>query len=210
MSYAVAQVRTVRPLPRWVMYAAIGQFVIAALFGMAMLIGIAIGHLPLDTYDNRIIQQGNIAGYVILWVALLWISVCLLSAGLGGTRMARMRSGSLLVGRAIWVWMFVVGVPCALIGAGIESNVWHDLRSGPATMRGTVTAASSDDEQKKDSHGNYYTVTTYHLTIGGLTFNSSVGDMADIFKRATVGRCATVSYGRYSHELVDLTACPTR
>jgi hypothetical protein len=124
--------------------------------------------------------------------------------------MAGTRSGSLLVGRAIWVWMLVVGIPGVLIGAGLESNVWHDLRSGPATIRGTVTAASSDDEQKKDSHGNYYTVTTYHLTIGGLTFNSSVSDMANVFERATVGRCAVVSYGRYSHELVDLTACPTQ
>ncbi len=92
----------------------------------------------------------------------------------------------------------------------MESNVRQDLTSGPAAIRGTVTAASSSDEQQTDSHGNSYTVTTYHLTIGGQTFSSSVSNMADVFKRAAVGRCAVVSYGRHTHELVDLTSCPPR
>ncbi len=111
MLYAIT--RAAGPIPRWVTYTAIGWFVVVALLGIILLPGIVIGYLPVGTYNTRILEQGNLAGYVILWVGVMWISVCLLAAGLGATRM---RSGSLLVGRGVWVWMFVIGVPCLLIG----------------------------------------------------------------------------------------------
>ena len=69
-----------RPLPGWVMLSAIGQFVVSSLVGIALLLGTATGHLPVGDFDQHILQQGDVAGYVILWVALLWISLCLLAA----------------------------------------------------------------------------------------------------------------------------------
>jgi hypothetical protein len=202
-----AMARMAGPIPRWVTFTAIGQWVGAFLVGCVLFSEVIIGYLPLGTYDTRIIEQGNIVGYLLLWLAVLWVSTCLLAAGLGASRL---RSGGLLAGRGLWVSMLVGGISCALIGASIESTVWQDLSSGPVTLRGTVTAAYSSNEHKMDTKGRNFIVTTYHVTIGGQTFSSSADGLADVFKRATVGRCAAVSYGRHSHELVDLTSCPTR
>ena len=130
-----------------------------------------------------------------------------LGCGLGATRM---RSGSLLVGRGLWVWLFVVSVPCILIGPGRESAVWKDLRAGPTMARGMVTAASSDDAQGTDSHGNTYDYTIYHLTVAGLTFTSSVDAMADLYTRVPQGHCVVVTYGRYSHTLTAIAPCGAR
>ena len=197
--------RAMSSIPRWVRYAAIGQFILLAVGGGVLMTLTIVGALPLGNYAKHITEQGDIAGYVILWFAVLWFATCLLSAGLGGTRM---QGGYLLVGRAIWVWLFVVAVPCLAIGYAREADVLRDLQVGAATIRGTVTSAYSEDSQGTDSHGNSYTITTDYLSIGGLSFNSDASDMGDTFTRVPQGHCGIATYGRYSHLLTDLMPCP--
>jgi hypothetical protein len=108
------------------------------------------------------------------------------------------------------VWLFGVIFPCVVLGFALDAGNWLDLMSGPATARGTVTASNSIGEQGVDSHGSRYSYTSYHLTIGRLTFSSDRDSMADVFKRATTGDCAVVTYGAQSNELTGVEPCPTQ
>jgi hypothetical protein len=199
--------REIGVFPEWVTYAAIGVLILAAVGGIGFMIGTSFGYLPLGAYSNRILEQGDHAGYGFLWVASILVPICLLSVGSGGMVMPW---GGAATDRGPWVWL-AVAVSCALIGAVRDGSVWQDLFSGPATVRGTVTSSyNNNDEHGTDKNGNSYTYTSYHLTIGGLTFSSGAWAMADIFNRATTGQCAVVTYGPHTHVLVDVAPCRAR
>jgi MFS family permease len=177
--------------------------------GMLLLFGIAGGHVPLPDYSSRIIEQGFVLGYFFLWLALVIASVIVpwaaLSVGKGGILPPFRSEPS---ESAVWVWVFAIILPCALVGFAITANNLHDLVSGPATYQGTVASSYDKNEQGADKYGQPYTYSNYNLTIGKLTFITNSDAMADIFHSAIIGTCAVVKYGAYSDELTSIEGCP--
>jgi hypothetical protein len=204
---------------------------VATILGViALFMGIAFGILPLGTYASRIMEQANPLGYLSCLMAAVLISARLTAALMGwspveddrwirregtarlmasGPRLPLAHLRRMRPGRT-YARVYAMVAACLVIGAVLGANVWRDLFTGPATARGIVSAAYGADEQAEDSHGNPYTKTTYYVTIDGLQFSSSNAGMAHVYARAVVGTCAVVSYGRYSHLLVDLTPCAAR